>query len=307
MKRALEIAAVIFIVATSALVHADERCVGIFAGDRPSTSEILRKSDLYGISPCMILLFYDARVAPAISELEAIGDAGALPVITIEPWNASSEELMIPNDEYVLSLAAAIKGFGKRVYIRYAHEMNGDWYPWAGDPPKYLKMYRDFHDRLTAALGDMKVLWIWAVNNRDIPQSQINKALNYYPGGDCVDLIGIDGYLENPSMLERAYIALSEKVLGRSLFSMLFKGQMEDLKGLKKPFIVAEIGIASNPDFKADAIRSFFKGIPNDISAIIWFDINKEADWRIASDIKSLESFRMSAKEWMSNEEAGTD
>ncbi|MBA1332297.1 endoglucanase, partial [Candidatus Endoriftia persephone str. Guaymas] len=75
----------------------------------------------------------------------------------------------------------------RRVYIRLAHEMNGDWYPWSArsvgeNPADYIAMWRHVHDAATAiGLGREHVQWVWSVNASD-HGSYGWIAEDYYPG-----------------------------------------------------------------------------------------------------------------------------
>ncbi len=278
---------------------AAKHCYGLFIGNDVTAEDIQKSADLYGRAPCGILLFYDSRSLPNLGELKAIANTQTTPFITIEPWNAETKEFVAPSDEYVNSLALVISEFGDTVAVRFAHEMNGDWYPWAGNPDEYKKLYVDFHQRLSQAAPNANILWIWSVNAPDVPEN--NLAMDYYPGDEYVDLIGLDGYLKNPPWFVRAYIYLKAKLTQKGAFDYIFAEQMERLAVLGKPFMVTETAIASTEDFKPYAIQTFFKDLERNgkIFSFIWFDVQKEANWRIASDIKSLDTFQRVIKKWM--------
>jgi beta-mannanase len=46
------------------------------------------------------------------------------------------------HDAYLATWARAVRAFGGPVYIRLAHEMNADWYPWSHEPREYRRMWR---------------------------------------------------------------------------------------------------------------------------------------------------------------------
>lgn len=76
------------------------------------------------------------------------------------------------------------------VIFRPWHEMNGDWFWWGGKNTTtalYKRLYRHIHDKLEAqCLGQI----VWAFS----PNLGAKSMDDYYPGDDCVDLVGIDIY-----------------------------------------------------------------------------------------------------------------
>ena len=67
-------------------------------------------------------------------------------------------------DEYILTrFARSLAGFDGTVYLRYAHEMNGYWYPWSADPRAYVSAWRRMV-RIFAAAGARNVRFVWSSN-----------------------------------------------------------------------------------------------------------------------------------------------
>ena len=112
-------------------------------------------------------------------------------------------------DSYINAWADGLKGFIKgpdgvfgtsddrRVYIRFAHEMNGTWFPWSANssqtPLDYIAMWRHVHSIFESkGLGSSYVQWVWCVNSKDSGGKYT--AEQYYPGNGYVDWFGIDGY-----------------------------------------------------------------------------------------------------------------
>jgi hypothetical protein len=100
--------------------------------------------------------------------------------------------------------AAALRDFGRPVLLRFAHEMNGDWYPYGGGgdsdgdgkpdgPEAYIRAWRHTHD-LFAAAGAGNLLWAFCPNGEDFPDADWNRPFRYYPGDAYVDLIFVDAY-----------------------------------------------------------------------------------------------------------------
>jgi hypothetical protein len=94
-------------------------------------------------------------------------------------------------DRYILRFARALARFPGIVYLRYAHEMNGYWYPWGHDPQAYVYAWR----RIVRIFGVAKarnVRFVWSVNaNLYDRASTWKRGLRaYWPGRRYVDAIG---------------------------------------------------------------------------------------------------------------------
>jgi hypothetical protein len=94
-------------------------------------------------------------------------------------------------DDYLHAFARSVAGVELRTYIRYAHEMNGDWYPWSRDPPSYVRAWRRVVD-IFRAEGANNAKFVFSVN----PSLWQDRALfeptmrRYWPGDGHVDYLG---------------------------------------------------------------------------------------------------------------------
>jgi beta-mannanase len=98
-------------------------------------------------------------------------------------------------DSYITGWATAAAAWGKPCYLRFAHEMNGNWYPWAeavngNTAGQYATAWQHVRDIFTAA-GATNVKWIWAPN---VLYSGSTALAGLYPGDSYVDVVGVDGY-----------------------------------------------------------------------------------------------------------------
>jgi beta-mannanase len=205
---------------------------------------------------------------------------GCVLMVTWEPWNPATQDpidydkmLSGGYDSYIASFAQALKNTDRLVLIRFAHEMNGDWYPWCGNrigKEKYIALYRYAKDRFDAA-GAKNVRWVFAVNWEDAPKYN-NDFASYYPGDRYVDFIGIDGYnWGNVKSWSR----------WRS-FKEIFEDRLNATgKTFNKPVIISEFGSTSSGGDKALWIKEAFLYIRarKDISAFVLFNVDKETDW----------------------------
>jgi mannan endo-1,4-beta-mannosidase len=139
-----------------------------------------------------------------------------------------------------------LQSAGVVVLWRPFHEMNGDWFWWCGkDPQTFKKLWRQMFDYFTRTKGLDNLLWVYSPN-----QGAMTSA--YYPGDDCVDLIGLDAYTD---YVDPAHI----------------KGY-DELTKIKKPFGFTEFGphAPSNPPGDYDYLR-FLAGVKEYFPRTVFF------------------------------------
>jgi mannan endo-1,4-beta-mannosidase len=66
-------------------------------------------------------------------------------------------------DRYMFRFARSLAGFHGIVYLRYAHEMNGYWYPWSRDARAYRWAWQRMV-RIFRLVGARNVRFVWSVN-----------------------------------------------------------------------------------------------------------------------------------------------
>jgi hypothetical protein len=94
-------------------------------------------------------------------------------------------------DRYLTAFARGLARYPGIVYLRYAHEMNGYWYPWSHDAVAYRWAWRRVV-RLFHVAGASNVRFVWAVNaNLYEPPGVWRRTLRrYWPGRRYVDFVG---------------------------------------------------------------------------------------------------------------------
>lgn len=187
-------------------------------------------------------------------------------------------------DSYLRDAAELAKTLPfNEVMIRFGHEMNGNWYGWAGNPSAYVDAWRHVVTVFRQA-GAGNVKWIWApnVDNGSYPFA------SYFPGDSWVDYVGLDGYNWGT-----AGIGVNK---WQSL-AQVFTSSYEQLTRMSaKPVIITEVSSGEVGGDKASWITTgFLHTIPEQfprVQAVVWFDRNQEEDWRIASSATSLDAYR---------------
>jgi glycosyl hydrolase family 26 len=94
-------------------------------------------------------------------------------------------------DKYIRRFARQLATFNGIVYLRFAHEMNGFWYPWSWDARNYRRAWRRIH-RLVRQAGAWNVRFVWSANP-NLYEAQAPWLRNlelYWPGRAYVDYVG---------------------------------------------------------------------------------------------------------------------
>lgn len=95
-------------------------------------------------------------------------------------------------DSYIRMFAESVKKSQLTVYIRYAHEMNGDWYPWSHEPDKYVQAWRHIVD-IFRSVGAKNAKFVFAPAPNLFQESDdawLAQVQRYWPGPDHVDYVG---------------------------------------------------------------------------------------------------------------------
>jgi mannan endo-1,4-beta-mannosidase len=249
--------------------------------------ELQAVADAVGRRAEMVMAFEDFFATPPIAELAVVKYCGADPIITWEPWCWTDDRspavvqsvLSGALDDYASRWADEIRDWASTVYVRFAHEFNGDWYPWTptfGTSARaYVEAWRRLHD-IFADRGAGNVNWVWAPSA--IGASNFR---DWYPGDDYVDVLGIDGYNWGASHRSTRWAAPEE----------LFGDPLDALRAVSadKPILISEVGCAESGGCKADWIARFMQLVVDarDVMGFVWFEHEKETDWRIASTPES--------------------
>jgi hypothetical protein len=101
-------------------------------------------------------------------------------------------------DEYLDSLAKSFKEYDYPVLFRLNNEMNGDWvlysaYNVGKDTDLFIGCWRYIYDRFREK-GVDNLIFVWNPNERSFPNFAYNSYLNYYPGDEYVDIVGLTAY-----------------------------------------------------------------------------------------------------------------
>ena len=190
--------------------------------------------------------------------------------------------------------------------------MNGDWYTWSGTnnggentsdfgdptrpdgPERFVAAYQHIHDIFDAE-GAENVLWVWCPNiamEGDLG-ADWNAIANYYPGADYVDWLCMDGYNWGASQEWSSW----------QTFDEVFSETYAQLQALDpgKPIMIGETASTEEGGDKAIWIKDAAARLPSaypQVRLLVWFNLDKETDWRINSSPASLEAFQQVLKQY---------
>lgn len=258
-----------------------------------------------GVRPTMTEFFVNWTQDFRPAMVTSAYDHGTLPVISWEPWAGGQQNNLgggqtpadqtdqpkyrladIINgsfDSYITAFAQGVAAAKWPVGLRFAHEMNGTWYPWSekangNKAGEYVAAWRHVHDLFQKA-GATNVIWVWSPNIvRPVPHTKLS---SLYPGDAYVDWVGLTGYgVREASPADT------------------FGPTLRQVRALtKKPILITETGAQPDKD-KVSWVRSFFPWLEqnHDIIGFVWTEKTKTtgalADWRFDGDAQSQDAFQ---------------
>jgi hypothetical protein len=266
-------------------------------GGPAATAELDDVAFLAGEAPSVVLSYKDFNQPPPLAELDSVRARGAVTLLAWEPWTwgagTSQPAYALDRitagdfDPYLRQWGQALAAWGHPVMLRFGHEMNGDWYPWSeqvnsNGPGDYVAAWRHVHDTVVSA-GATNVAWVW---NPNVPYTGATELSGLYPGASYVDAVALDGYNWGTSASWGTWISPAD----------LFGGGLSQLRTLApgKEILIAETSSAeqggSKPAWNTSLIS--YLAAQADITAVVWFNFNKETDWRINSSPASADALR---------------
>jgi len=216
--------------------------------------------------------------------------SGSMLVVQINPRHQSIAAIAHGRyDAYLARYAHSVRACGAPVVISFAHEMNGNWYPWGyrrTPPPVFVAAWRRIHGLFTLA-GAGNVIWLWDVNEAGNPHSpSLAPPRPWWPGSRYVDWVGVDSYYNKPG----------------DTFRSVFGPTLREIRAFThKPVLVAETAAAPGP-FQVTQIHGLFRGIRAHrwLIGAVWFDISRREQWRLDNQPAAIAAFRAGVKAMMS-------
>jgi Glycosyl hydrolase family 26 len=210
-------------------------------------------------------------------------DAGRRPLIA---WYTDGDLAAVASgeaDELLRERAQACRDFGSPIYIRWAAEFNDASNAAYGRPAEFVAAWRRIVTVFRAA-GATNVRWVWCPLALEKAWSPADDWRRYYPGDRYVDWVGMDGYNWGTTRSWSKWQSFAD------IFGPVYFGYAR-----RKPIMICELGCVQAGGDKAAWIRDMgarLAGPFSRVRAVVWFQANKENDWRIDSSSSSLAAFR---------------
>lgn len=101
-------------------------------------------------------------------------------------------------DEYLKHLADSFNEYDYPVLFRLNNEMNGEWVWYSShligkDTDLFIECWRYIYDKFME-YGVDNLIFVWNPNEKSFPNFAYNHYLNYYPGNEYVDVVGLTAY-----------------------------------------------------------------------------------------------------------------
>jgi beta-mannanase len=225
---------------------------------------------------------------------------GSIPLVTWEPWNYSkldatyslSQIINGAHDAYITKWAQDAKAWKYPFFLRFAHEMDGDWYSWSekingNSAGQYVLAWKHVHD-IFAREGVTNATWVWCPFREEANNIPVD---GLYPGDAYVDWTCMDGYNWGTSQSWSKW----------ETFNQIFQARYTKILQLapNKPMMIAETGSAELGGSKSAWMQdAFTQQIPVNypkIKAVVYFNraaLGSEPDWRIETTQTSTNAYK---------------
>jgi mannan endo-1,4-beta-mannosidase len=217
---------------------------------------------------------------------DQVSASGAVPLVQINPFGVSLADIAAGKyDGYLISYADQVRRFGRPVIIGFAHEPNGNWYPWGEgrtSPASFIAAWRHIVDVFRARGAD-NVTWLWTVNTMSKGAGPI---AGLWPGAAYVTWVGIDGYYVRPA----------------DTFASVFDPTLAAVRELTgDQVLISETAVGPATGDQPGKIADLFAGVrAQRLLGLVWFDQAQDngpyrQDWRLEGDPAALAAFRKGA------------
>ncbi|QXM05316.1 glycoside hydrolase family 26 protein [Crassaminicella indica] len=216
-------------------------------------------------------------------------------------------------DDYFQRYAKKIKEFNHPILFRLNNEMNGDWcvyssYYSSKDTNLYKEVWRYVY-KIFEENGVDNVLWVWNPNDVSFPNFKWNHYLNYYPGDQYVDIIGLTGYNTGTYYQGEKWREFDE------IYPQLYS---EYISIFEQPFMITEFGSNEIGGDKVKWINDMFDGFSSNqyknIKVAIWWNgidwdknMNPARIYRMDRREEFINTFRERLKYFHEGKEEGLE
>jgi mannan endo-1,4-beta-mannosidase len=146
---------------------------------------------------------------------------------------------------------------GIAVLWRPLHEAAGGWFWWGYKGAEPLKkLWKLMYDRYTNFHGLDNLIWVWTTDTN-------NDALDWYPGDDVVDVVGVDTYMQSHDPQNSAFSTLKNLYKDNKILTFSECGYIPDpdqafSAGTTWSYFMTWYGSYTTSDNSADYWKTIF-------------------------------------------------
>ncbi|MGL4306497.1 MAG: glycosyltransferase family 2 protein [Mycobacteriaceae bacterium] len=248
--------------------------------------------------------------------VQVAGHKGIL-FVTLQPYDGLDTVTAESMEQLAIDLTRWNE-MGAPVMVRFAHEMNGSWYPWSQQPTEYIRAFRDVAAAVHSA-PDSVIVWspndgtgypfigseyvakpgsaafsLLDTNHDNLLSEADDPYAPYYPGDDVVDWVGLSLY-HFGAVYPWGANTIPEPTKFADMLTGNFRNKYRDARdvpdfygtyaqGHGKPMSISETSAAFNPE-SSDGASSF------DIKRAWWTQVFSEDNHRRFPRIKLVNWF----------------
>lgn len=265
-------------------VLGDKTLFGITLHDR-SEAALADVEVKLNCRPSLVQLF--ASVDKGISA-STLASVPGTPMLSVEPWHSTSGRTQprwtLANtingqwDDQYASIARSVVAYRKPIFIRFGHEMNGNWYPWGtrngNQRGEFVDAWRHVV-KIFRDAGATNAMWVWSPNILRGAASRTIK--EFWPGDEYVDVVGVTGYGVRETSPETTYRATFKQVYALT----------------SKRILLTEVGVQPGPE-KRTWLKRFGPWLRENprVAGFIWYQVIRQGDWRFDDTPANLAAFK---------------
>ena len=186
------------------------------------------------------------------------------------------------HDAYIRTWARAAKNYGGTILLRFAHEMNGRWFPWStqrfdNTPTRFILAYQHIWNifKGPGGVGATNVKFVWSPFQ---PCQRCDPLASVWPGRKYVDYAAFSAF------------NWSTPLAWKSMVKTFTPAMNDIMKITSKPVIVTETGASPIGGDKAAWIAGGYPAVfakwPQ-VRAIVYFNVDMQnidqPDWRLVT------------------------
>jgi beta-mannanase len=211
-------------------------------------------------------------------------ESGRVPMVTFGAGGDTRQVARGNHDDYLSSIAAAVRSLGKPVFLRYAPTPDATGSAsWVHSGADYVEAWR----HVRKVFGGTRAAWVWSPT-ADAFGGARGGVEQYWPGADAVDWVAAEGF--NRYACQR--VQGNWRELG-DIFRFFYS--WGSAKG--KPLMISGTGSSEDPAdprrkgrWFQNAAHTLETSMPN-VKALVYAESSGVCDWRVGSSVASVEAF----------------